>query len=55
MMQSFSGEDDYPTIAEIQELVSESRPDLACCVEDDIMRIHRDCLSPSASVTEVIT
>ncbi len=36
----FTGRDDYPTVAEIEALVRERRPDLRVTVDDDIIRVE---------------
>jgi hypothetical protein len=38
----FDGTHDYPTIAELTRLLTESRPDLLLSVDDDVIRIHSD-------------
>jgi len=43
----FTGQDDYPTLPDLQALVSRERPGLCFGVEDDIIRIHRP-LGPDA-------
>lgn len=42
----FIGEQDYPTIAQMKELVSEKRPDFVFEIRDDIMRIHAQADMP---------
>jgi hypothetical protein len=37
----FTGENDYPTISELEALVSQKKPDWHFSVETDIIRIHR--------------
>lgn len=39
--RAFVGRNDYPTIRELQEFVSERRPNWAFEVKDDIIRIHK--------------
>jgi hypothetical protein len=37
----FTGQDDYPTLPELQALVARERPDLSFSVADDVIRIHQ--------------
>lgn len=39
--REFTGERDYPTIGELQSLVSNQQPGWSFVVEDDVIRIHR--------------
>jgi hypothetical protein len=39
--REFTGENDYPTIDELRELVSRVKPEFVLEVQDDIIRIHK--------------
>jgi hypothetical protein len=36
----FTGENDYPTLAEVRQMVTAKHPDLICEVKEDMIRIH---------------
>ena len=44
--QKFIGEDDYPTIAELKQMINEEYPERILIVKEDIIRIHNPIVQP---------